>query len=303
MKKKIFLFIFVFLFSFFPIKDINFSDSLSNTEREIFIRQIRGISERLNHLRWTVDKLKLSEDLNSKSYLVLDLENNSEVLSKNSEDEYIIASITKLMSAVVAKENIDLSEKITLTPPMLGHNRESPSLTLNTSVSGKDLLMASLIQSTNDASEALTYFMEEGELVALMNKKAQEIGMKNTRFHDAHGLAKSNNRILPENMATASDIAKLITYITENHPEIMEITKDENFSLPCSDGMCTFKNMNNTHGVDGFLGGKGGYLRRQYSYTGIFEFNETPYTLVLLSSDVHRNSDIQKISEWLKRRP
>ncbi len=307
MKQRIFFLIIVLTLTFFPALETNSSSQLSEEEREVLLQQYNEIKERLYYLRWYVQKFDLKEKIDAQSYLVVNLCDDSTLLRKDNESIYSIASITKLMSAVVAAENINADEKITLTTYMLGHNRESPALYLGSTVTAEDLIKASLIQSTNDASEALTYFLEKGEFVELMNEKAKEIGMKNTRFYDAHGLGRSYNTRVPNNVATAGDIAKLLFYISKNHPEILKITLDEKFQLPgrCPEHnwICTFLNRNIFHGITDFIGGKTGFLNAAgQTFAGIFESRDRQYAIILLKS-TDRRSDTQKIWEWIKKKP
>ena len=121
---------------------------------------------------------------------------------------------------------------------MLKPQGYSPSLYLGLSVSAENLLKAILIQSTNDAAEALSYFIGKEEFLALMNQKAKELNMINTVFYDPHGLN-------PANRSTAQDLIKLLTYIYKNHPEILDISRNNNFWLPDSTGkLLKFRNLN-----------------------------------------------------------
>ncbi len=305
MQRKLFLFIFS-LFFFFSFS-LPVQGKISPEEKEELLIKYEEIQKRLKYLRWYVNKFDLKDNLSADSYLISDILYEENLLEKNPTSAYPIASVTKLMSAVVTRENIDETKKITLTPSMLGHNRESPALYLGATVSGESLLRAMLIQSTNDASEALTYFLESGKFIKLMNEKKEDIGMEKSVFFDAHGLGRSCNTKLPENMASASDLFKLLKYIKENHPEILEITTEENFSLPgkCPDreGLCTFLNLNVAHGIKEFLGGKTGYIPvAKQTFAGLFEFNKKPYAVVLLYSE-NRVSDLQKICNWLREMP
>ena len=171
--------------------------------------------------------------------MVIKLSDNSVVLEKNKDSSRIPASTIKLMTALTAVENINLDQTITLNQEMLSPLGWSPALYLGLNVSARNLLKANLIQSTNDAAFSLTYFLTKGEFLNLMNQKAKELNMKDTAFFDVHGLS-ANNR------TTATDTAKLLAYIYKNRPEILQITKDNDFWLPGPDSrLLKFKNVNN----------------------------------------------------------
>lgn len=294
MKRKIFFILFSILFLVFVFSDFRKVEASVQTERDRLIQQIQILQKEIQHLKTLISKFKLEKEITAESYLVVNLSDNSVVFKKNIERLYPIASITKLMSAVVVFENIDINQTITLTEKMLEPLGYSPSLFLGLNVSAKNLLRASLIQSTNDAAESLTYFLEKGNFLVLMNEKAKELDMANTFFYDSHGLN-------PSNRSTASDIVKLLTYIYENHPEILSITKDNNFWLPDQTGrLLKFKNVNNFYEIPEFIGGKSGYLpEAKQTLASLFNLNEEPFAIILFYSK-NRQADTLKILNWFK---
>jgi len=118
--------------------------------------------------------------------------------------------------------------------------------------------------------------------------------MANTVFFDAHGLS-------PANRSTATDLAKLLTYIYKNHPEILSITKDNNFWLPDPTGrLLKFQNVNNFYHLPEFIGGKTGYLpEAKQTLASLFNVNKEPVAIILLYSS-NRQSDTFTIINQLK---
>lgn len=294
MQYKIFFLLFcILLLAFSPItpKTVEASD---RSERIKLIQQIQVLQQKIQHLQALILSLRLQQKITAASYLAINLSHNSIVLEKNANQPYPIASITKLMNAVVAFENIDTDQTIILTEKMLEPLGYSPSLFLGLNVSAKNLLQASLIQSTNDASESLTYFLGKGKFLDLMNQKAKELGMSDTVFFDAHGLN-------PANRSTATDIAKLLTYIHKNHTEILGITKNNNFWLPDPTGkLLKFQNVNNFYDLPEFIGGKTGYLPEAKQTSALlFNISKEPIAIILLYSS-NRQSDTFKIIDQLK---
>ncbi len=303
MKRKIFIFSLFFLLAFSPNAKAGSTPEISEEEREVLMEQYKEIKKRLNYLRWYVKKFAIQEDLGSMSYLILDLSQESTLLQKNSEDIHSIASITKLMTAIVTSENIDINQEVTLVQEMFLLNswqRQSPAIFPGARVLAGDLMKASLIQSTNNAAQSLTHLISEKDFIELMNEKASEIGMNDTSFHDAHGLSK-------ENESSAKDLTKLLAYILKNKPHLLEITKEEKFQLPgrCPEHnwICTFLNLNIFHGIAEFVGGKTGFTNAAgNTFAGVFSIEDTPYSIVLLNTK-SRTKDTQKIWEWLKEKP
>jgi D-alanyl-D-alanine carboxypeptidase len=198
------------------------------------------------------------------------------------------------MSAIIALENIGQNQKITLTPDMLKPFGQSPAIYLGANISLRNLVQASLIQSVNDAAEALTHFIERRKFIQLMNQKAEKLGMTNTIFFDASGLSVNNR-------STASDLAKLLKYIHKNHPEILEITRDNNFWLPDRNGVLRkFRNLNHFFPLRAFIGGKAGFLpEARQTFASIFNIDGEPVAIALLHSP-NRQADVFSILRQIR---
>ncbi|MBX4200761.1 serine hydrolase [Candidatus Parcubacteria bacterium] len=259
--------------------------------------KIQAILAQIKYLQGLMADLQLQEGTVSDSYVVMDLSNGSLLSSKNPNQAFPLASITKLMNAVVALENVDTNQTVTLTSDMLKPEGYSPSLFENLTVSVNNLLRASLIQSVNDAAESISYTVGNPKFLSLMNQKAKELGMDNTVFYDVHGLNV-------ENHSTASDLSKLISYIYNRHPEILTITKDNNFWLPDPTGkLLKFQNLNNFYNSPEFVGGKTGYLvEAKQAFASVFNLKGKPIAIVLLHS-ISRQKDTVKIIDWVKNNP
>jgi D-alanyl-D-alanine carboxypeptidase len=200
------------------------------------------------------------------------------------------------MSAVISLENIETNKLITLTDQMLLPLGQSPVLYSGLEVTAENLLKATLIQSSNDAPEALAFSIVKENFINLMNKKAKELGMENTIYYDVHGLNKNNT-------STTSDLSKLVAYIYKNHPKILEITKDNDFWLPDpNNNLLKFRNVNNFYYLPDFIGGKTGYLpEAKQTFVSVFKVNQKPTAIILLYSD-NRMADTFSILNQLKTR-
>ena len=155
-------------------------------------------------------------DLYSKAYIVYDETDNKLILEHNSNEQRAIASLTKMMSTIIAIEkNPDLNKKVTITQEMLNtvpwdaaiiHLKAGDELTV------EDLIYATLLPSGADAVNSLA-IATAGDLpsfVKLMNEKAQELGLTNTSFENPIGMDHKNN------YSTASDVHKLLKYVLAN---------------------------------------------------------------------------------------
>ncbi len=266
-------------------------------DRDALLKELEKIKEKISYLKWRLEGVRLKKKLNSGAYIVLDI-NDREVLIKESENKVVpIASITKLMSSLVAKGSKDIEEEVVLTREMLStiYNK-TDALFPNLVISIKNLLSASLISSINDASQCLNYVVRE-DLIPVMNKTAQALDMKQTSFVDAHGIGK-------DNISSANDIARFLYYIYLNHSDLLELTTNDDFWLPDrNNNLIKFKNNNLFHEVPEFVGGKTGFTdAARNTFAGVFEFDEDPYIIVLLYSYT-RTNDTNLIIDWIRRKP
>ncbi len=260
---------------------------------ELLQRQMEILKYEVSLFQSLLTNMQSPKGITAPSYIVLRLSDNSVLLGKNENRIYPIASITKLMTAAISLENIDADQKITLTEEMLLPLGKSPSLYPGLNISAENLIGASLIQSTNDASESLAYFTGKQKFIQLMNQKAKELGMTNTIFYDAHGLS-------PKNLSTSSDLAKLLTYIFTKHPKILQITKNNDFWLPDRAGtLLKFQNVNNFYPLSEFVGGKTGYLpQARQTLASVFNIGGEPMVAIILYSS-NRQADIFSILRQL----
>ncbi|MBT6069279.1 D-alanyl-D-alanine carboxypeptidase [Candidatus Peregrinibacteria bacterium] len=148
-------------------------------------------------------------NLTSHAALVMDVSSNKILYEKNIDKQLPIASITKIMTAVIALEEIENLEEIAIV------SRESTLvpgskvwLSQGEKIKYKDLLNSLLISSGNDAAFAIAENVAGSQelFVQKMNAKAKSLGMENTHFANSHGLDD------PDNYSTASDIALLAGY-------------------------------------------------------------------------------------------
>lgn len=284
MKRKILLLLLLALtITVLPAKAFAF------TERDRLLRQIEIIKREISVIKNLIDNSTLRQNATAAAHIVIDLSDQTVVSEVNADLIRPIASITKLVSATVAIENIPQDKTIILTPEMLRPYGGSPVLIPGSIFTAEELIKASLIQSTNDASETLSFFMGRDSFVKLMNQKVAEIGMTDTVFYDAHGLN-------PANRSTARDLAKLMSYTLEHHPELLAITKSNDFWLPDPDGRSLkFHNVNNFYPLSNFIGGKTGYLpEARQTLASIFNVNNKPTAIILLGSD-NRQADLFSI--------
>jgi D-alanyl-D-alanine carboxypeptidase (penicillin-binding protein 5/6) len=147
------------------------------------------------------------------------------IFEKEGQKQLPIASLTKLMTAVVVLDNYDLSKNITVDSVADSQDSMKQDVKLGDTFPVENFLEIMLVESSNKSAYALSELMGEQEFVNLMNKKAKEIGLENTFFVDPTGLSY-------EDVSTAEDLAKLAEYILKNYPKIGDISKSKEFYVP-----------------------------------------------------------------------
>lgn len=148
-------------------------------------------------------------DVSGKSAILMDMDSGRVLYEKNSDEQRLIASITKIMTATVAIESGRLDEIVTVGEEVLTMYGSNIYIELNEKMSLRDLLYGLLLRSGNDAAIVIATFIggDEEKFVDMMNTKAKEIGMTNTIFRNSHGLDE-----VTQNYSTARDMAKLSSY-------------------------------------------------------------------------------------------
>ncbi len=168
--------------------------------------------------------------VDARAFLVYDFKSGKVLFSQNIDEKVQIASLTKLMTAVVAMENENFSRPFTV----LGSDQVqvAPRLGLKTGdvVFPADLLKAMLIGSANDAAVALAnHLPNRTEFISQMNKKAQELGMFETKFSNPVGFDSASN------YSTAADLKKLVEYLLL-HLSNETFWNDRSFSFTSEEG-------------------------------------------------------------------
>ena len=179
-------------------------------------------------------------ELRSSAALVLDTTHASVLYSRHADVSAPIASITKLMTAlVVADAGLPLDEPIRLTSEdrIIGKGAAS-RLTLGTTLTRGDLIHLALMSSENRAAYALGRNYPGGvpAFVTAMNAKAKALGMISSHFVDPAGLSS-------ENVASAEDLSRLVVAASQN-PTIREYSTDRGYAVAVGRRKLEFRNTN-----------------------------------------------------------
>ncbi len=190
--------------------------------------------------------------LSAECAILMDAESGRVLYAKNAEQRSLIASTTKILTALVVLERAeDLDATVTITPEWAEVEGSSMYLEAGDVVSIRGLLYGLLLNSGNDAATALacTVGGDEETFVAWMNELAAEIGMENSHFANPHGLDAEDH------YSTAYDMAKLMIRAMENE-DFREITATRYISI---DGLENYYHNKLLRMYEYCISGKTGY--------------------------------------------
>ena len=169
----------------------------------------------------------------AKSWLLLDSTSGQVIASQDQNMRIEPASLAKIMTAYVAfgairDKRLSLNQMVNVSERAWKVDSSSSKMFIDprVPVSVSDLLHGLMIQSGNDAAVALAEAVagDEATFVTLMNREAQRLGLKATRFANPHGLPDANN------YSTAADLANLASHVIRDFPEFYKIDSIKQFT-------------------------------------------------------------------------
>ncbi len=233
-------------------------------------------------------EIGLRESVSADAWLVFDTATGESIVSTDENKVLPLASVTKLMTAHVALNAYNLNQTIVVSEKAVGTEGSSGRMIAGESMSVRDLLFPLLLESSNDAAEAIAESGSRSLFVGRMNAEAERLGMKDTVFIDPSGIDAGN-------ITTARDIASLLTYIFIHERYLLDITTLTQY-VGVHRG---WLNNNPVVGTEGYQGGKHGYTDEAgRTFAGLFmqKFKDSPVRsvgIVLLGSDqIVRDTEI-----------
>ena len=194
----------------------------------------------------------------AKSYALYNPDTKSFLYQKNADKRLPMASTTKIITALIAIESLDLDESVTVPKEAVGVEGSSLYLKENDELTVKDLIYSLMLQSANDAATVLALRIS-GSIEAFadtMNERAASIGAKDTQFKNPHGLDDD------EHYTTAHDLS-LITAEALKNETFRTVSSTYKYSFKIGDNTRTVVNHNKLlKSYDGCIGVKTGYTKR-----------------------------------------
>ncbi|KKW19780.1 MAG: Serine-type D-Ala-D-Ala carboxypeptidase [Parcubacteria group bacterium GW2011_GWA2_51_10] len=234
--------------------------------------------------------------VSASAYLVADLKNGTVLSSKSADVAAPIASISKLVTALVATEYINLDKIITVPENALVYT-SIPRLRAREKVRAYDLLFLLLQESSNEAAETLASAPGRAQFIDFMNEKARAINLSKTVFSDPSG-AKGD-------YATPEDLFTLLRYIDGNRRFVFGITAGQ--LSGSAYGPPAFKNIRNFNLIPGspakLVGGKIGMTNEAgETYAGIFSAqigNEERDIAVIVLDSLDAARDVRELLSFV----
>lgn len=198
--------------------------------------------------------------ISAKSAILIETQSGKIAYAKNENLRLPMASTTKIMTAIVVLENLQLDKKVTIEPCMTGIEGSSIYLQAGETLTVEELLYALLLESANDAAVALALTVSKTieDFAEMMNIKAAQLGLTDTHFTNPHGLDDS------EHYTTARELGIIAAYALENDSfkEIVSTYKKE-ISLNDGQGCRLLINHNRLlRSYDGATGIKTGFTKK-----------------------------------------
>jgi D-alanyl-D-alanine endopeptidase (penicillin-binding protein 7) len=235
----------------------------------------------------------------SKSFIIANIATGEVYAEKDADTARPIASLSKLLAALVANETIHYDRTLAVTADDRKQTDGTPgSIIGSDSFEVGDLLYPLLMESNNSVAYSLARYMGQENFVGWMNDKARAIGMEETHMADPSGIS-------PENVASATDLFKLARYIAGSQSFILNISRLPQKTIHAEDGSeYVFGNFNHFAGNPQFLGGKTGYTNEaQQTMVAVFEIpveDETATIAIVVLGASDRKADVEKLLAWFK---
>jgi len=239
-------------------------------------------------------------EIEAKAALIFNLDKNKVLYQQESSRILPIASLTKVMTALIVLENLELDRVVIISEEALSAYGTTGRLRINEKLTVKDLLHALLMESSNDAAMALA---EEVELetgqsfVSLMNQKVNQLGLTSTRFSDPTGYRATN-------ISTVEEIVRIVRHSLDQ-PVIWKIMKTPDIDISSADGKVRHHWVNTDellNRMPNIIGGKTGYTNEaQGCLVIVFEHSKGEKLITVVLGAQERFLETEKLINWVER--
>lgn len=251
---------------------------------------------------WGVRETGIEPSARVKSTVAVDIDNSQILFSYNAKEPLAMASLTKMMTAIVALENLpNLDVVVNVSRNAALVEGSKMHLWIDEKITLRDILYGLILKSGNDASIAIEEYYNgldpNNNFVGLMNEKAKFLGLKNTQFFDSAGIA--------ENKSTALELSIIMDYALRNRT-FAQIASTVQYNAKALNGSLEH-NMTTTNRLlrtrTDTIAGKTGYSEAaNYNFINAFRSPQNHrIAVVILGADNHnsRFDECSKIIDWV----
>ncbi len=248
------------------------------------------------------NSLNLPLNVQSRAAIITNAKTGEMLYGKNYNQTMPIASITKLMTAMVVLDaGLDMNDPVTVTQDDVDKLRNTHSrLSIGTTLTRADMMLIALMASENRAAAALARSYPGGTAAAItaMNRKAAKLGMSHTRFHDGTGLDGNNT-------STPGDLAKLVQ-AAYRYADIRAFSTTPQYQVQSRGHLLQYKNTNLlVKEPDWDIGvSKTGFINEAGKcLVMLARIRDEPVVIVLMDSwgKYTRIGDANRVKQWLER--
>ena len=241
-------------------------------------------------------------NLNSSAALIVDADTHEILLGKNDHAVLPIASLTKLMTAlIIAESGLPMNETLTIASADIDRLKNSGSrLAVGARLTRQQALHLSLMSSENRAAHALARTYPGGiqRFIEKMNERAEQLGMLDTQFVDPTGLSSGNQ-------SSARDVA-ILAHVTNQVPSIRRYSTAASYSLPVGRHVIPYRNSNRLVDRDHWDISlqKTGFIR-EAGRCVVMHVNVAGRNLIMVLLDAQntnaRLGDAERMRRWVER--
>lgn len=234
-------------------------------------------------------------EVDARAYVLLNPQTGEVLLARHAHDRLPIASITKLMTVLVTLDRTKPGAIVTIDPDAAGVTGSTIRLRAGERISVRDLLAAALIQSANDSAVALAEYVgggDSGPFVALMNRRAQALGLDDTSFARPDGLDSVGH------YSSAWDVTRLAVEAMRE-PVIRQLVRRESATISGGRSLHTWNDLLGE--FPGVFGVKTGHTSGAgWSQVAAVRGNGVTIYATILGSPARatRNADLEKLLAW-----
>src|SRR5216684_89963 len=247
-------------------------------------------------LAWTASGQAAAPTPDARSFYVVNASNGEVLTARGAHAALPIASITKLMTVLVALDHLQPTDIVTVTGNAAQVGESRIPLSAGQRISVRDLLDGALIQSANNAADALAAAASGGDIprfVSWMNERAQQLGLDDTHFARADGLDTRGH------VSSARDVA-VLAQVAMHSPVIRSIVRER--SAVIEHGRIVVRTWNDLLGVfPGLIGVKTGHTGKAgwCQVAAVRRLGYTIYAVILGSpTRAKRNEDLERLLAW-----